>query len=83
MRTTVIDDLLDYYGDTPDTAERRVREALVLDLLRRHAVSTGRAAELLGIDRLAMMRLMSEHGIPVFDLAPEEFAEELKILRRS
>ena len=81
MSTTAIDDLLDFFGDTPEHAQRIVRERLVLDLLRRHAISSGRAAEVLGIDRLSMMRLQSADGIPVFDLDPEEFAAELDLLR--
>ncbi len=80
MQTIDIDDLVAYFGDTPEVAERKVRETLVLDLLRRHDVSSGRAAELLGVDRLAMMRLQSANGIPVFDLDPEELATEVRIL---
>ncbi|MBA3415896.1 MAG: UPF0175 family protein [Chloroflexia bacterium] len=79
MSTSAIDDLLTFFGDTPEHAYQTVRERLVLDLLRRHEISSGRAAELLGIDRLTMMRLQSADGIPVFDLDAEEFAEEFRL----
>lgn len=76
MSVSTIDDLLGFFGDTPERAGSTIRERLVLDLLGRHEISSGRAAEFLKIDRLAMMRLQSADGIPVFDLDPDDFVEE-------
>jgi predicted HTH domain antitoxin len=83
MVAASLDDLLPLFGDNPEDAERTVCERLDLDLLRRGEISAGRAAELLGIDRLAMMRLQSADGIPVFDLSREELSEDIGRLRSS
>ena len=48
-------------------AERQAREAYVLALLRQGDISTGRAAELLGVDRWQLADVMSARGISPFD----------------
>ena len=77
LNAASIDDLLDFFGDTPEQAGQKIRERLVLDLLQRQVISSGRAAELLGLDRLTMMRLQSANGIPVFGLSAEEQAGDI------
>jgi predicted HTH domain antitoxin len=56
----------------------KVKEAFVMELLREHYVSQGKAAELLGIDRHVLFDLMSKYRIPVIDFTPEELEAELK-----
>ena len=60
-------------GEVPD----RMRETLVMDLLRRHVISQGKAAELLGITRHDLFDLMAKHRVPVIDLTEEELQREL------
>lgn len=48
-------------------AERKAREAFVLELLRQGEISAGRAAELLEIDRWRLSELMFAHRISPFD----------------
>ncbi len=57
-------------------AERLAREAFVLSVLRQGDISAGRAAEVLGIDRWTLDKLMSDHGISPFgdNLTAEELA---------
>ncbi|HEU5434102.1 MAG TPA: UPF0175 family protein [Thermomicrobiales bacterium] len=71
-------DLLAATGEDRMTFERRAREAIVLDLVRRGQISMGRGARELGIDRLAFMRLANANGIPVFDLSEEEWNAEVQ-----
>ena len=61
--------------------ERAVLELVVLDLYRRHTISAGRAAELLGIDEFAFIRHASALGIPYFDMTREELHQELERVR--
>ena len=56
----------------------KAKEALVMELLREHQVSQGKAAEILGISRYALFDLMSKYRISVIDLTPEELEAELK-----
>lgn len=64
--------------------ETKVKESLVMELLREHRLSQGKAAELLGLDRDELFDLMAKYRIPVIDLTPEELKSELqKSLPRS
>jgi predicted HTH domain antitoxin len=56
----------------------KAKESLVMELLREHQVSQGKAAEVLGISRYDLFELMSKYCIPVIDLTPEELEAELK-----
>ena len=58
--------------------EKRVREALVMDLLREHQLSQGKAAELLGLSRHELFDLMARHHVPVIDLSADELKSELQ-----
>jgi predicted HTH domain antitoxin len=64
-------------GD-PDLA---AKECVVLELYRRGAISSGKAAELLGMERLEFIRYSGRLGIPYFRLSAEELAGELQQLR--
>lgn len=48
-------------------AERKAREAFVLELLRQGDISAGRAARMLDIDRWQLSELMFAHQVSPFD----------------
>jgi predicted HTH domain antitoxin len=77
---TIHDDVADLLGDTPEQIERHVYEVLVLDLYRRHVISAGRAAEILGMEKFAFIRWSGSRGIPFIDMTKEEWEEELRVL---
>ena len=56
---------------------RKMKELLVLDLLRKGEISQGKASELLEIDRHALFDLMDKYDIPAIDMTEEELKEEL------
>ena len=56
--------------------ERSATELIVVELYRRGLVSGGKAAELLGMDRLAFIRYADRLGIPYFNLSEEEWEAE-------
>ena len=55
----------------------KAKEALVMELLREHHVSQGKAAEILAISRHELFDLMTKYQVPVIDLTEEELATEL------
>lgn len=60
-------------------AERKAKEAFVLELLRHGDISAGRAAKLLDVSRWDLSGLMSEAGIsPFAEVTAEELAAEVK-----
>lgn len=56
----------------------KAREALVMELLREHRISQGKAAEILEITRSELFTLMAKYQVPVVDLSPEELRSELE-----
>jgi hypothetical protein len=58
--------------------ERTALELIVLELYRRHTISSGKAAHLLGMDRGDFIVFASGLGIAYFDLSEEQWAAELQ-----
>lgn len=56
----------------------KVKESLVMELLREHRISQGKAAEILGVHRSDLFPLMTRYQVSVIDLNPEELDEEIK-----
>jgi predicted HTH domain antitoxin len=59
--------------------DRPIQEAareIVLELYRRGTISSGKAAELLGMLRLEFIRHASRLGIPHIDMTPDEWEAE-------
>ena len=58
--------------------EAKVKEALVMELLREHRLSQEKASEILGLDRHELLNLMAKYQVPVIDLTAEELKSELQ-----
>jgi len=56
----------------------KAKEAFVMELLREHRVSQGKAAEILGIPRHDLFPLMGKYQVAVVDLSPDELQDELR-----
>jgi predicted HTH domain antitoxin len=65
MRTVALDDELATLIAGEKPLDEATREALVMDLFRRGRISTGKACELLGLDRAAFIHRAKEHNVPV------------------
>jgi predicted HTH domain antitoxin len=66
-------------ADLPEAeAAAKAKEAFVMELLREHRVSQGKAAEMLGVTRHELFALMTKYQVPVIDLTPEELRTELE-----
>ena len=64
-------------------AERKAKEAFVLELLRQGDISAGRAAKLLNISRWDLSELMSAAGIsPFAEVTAEELTAEVETALR-
>jgi hypothetical protein len=58
-------------------ATARAREAAVLELYRLSRMTSGRAADLLGIERADFLTLAGSRHIATIQLTPQELTEEL------
>jgi predicted HTH domain antitoxin len=57
-----------------------VKELAILELYRRRQISSGKAAELLKMERMEFVRFASRQGIAFYDLSDDEFVAEMKLL---
>jgi len=72
-------DLVDLFHDVRGRPEEKLKEYLVLELYRRREISSGKAAEWLGMSRLEFIHYTSRLGIPYIDLDGQELEEEIRI----
>lgn len=70
------------YGYGTTELEACLRQWLAISLFTERQISSGRAAELLGISKTAFLDLLDKHGVAYFDMTEEEFSEELAALNR-
>ena len=75
LRIELPDDALD--GMSEEQAQAVAREALLVKLYDLGMISTGWAAEILGISRRAFLDLLGEYGVSEFD-EEMELAEEMR-----
>ena len=74
------EDLATILQGSDESVEDVAKELMVLELYRRGTLSSGRAAELLGMPRVAFIKHASRIGIPYFDMSDEEWEAERQLL---
>ena len=62
--------------------EERILELILLELVREQRISTGKAAELLGISKWEFVPKLAENDIPYFTESPEELVTQLETVNR-
>jgi predicted HTH domain antitoxin len=80
MRTVTLDEELAALIEGERSLDEAAREALVMDLFHRGKISTGKACELLGLDRSAFVRRANEHNVPVYLTTDKEWEADLAAL---
>ena len=79
MSTVKLDlgeDLVALLHQLNQPVERAARELIVLELYRRGALSSGKAAQLLGMRRVQFIHHASRQGIPYLAMTPREWEKE-------
>ncbi|NLY00159.1 MAG: UPF0175 family protein [Rhodopirellula sp.] len=76
---TIPDEALSALADSPGEAADELRMLAAVKLFELKKVSSGAAAYLAGIPRVEFLRRLVDYGVPVFDMSPEEFAEETRL----
>jgi predicted HTH domain antitoxin len=75
-------DLIELLEELQRPAKQAARELIVLELYRQGEVSSGRAAQLLGMEREEFIRYASKQGIPYFQLEGDELHRELGAIKK-
>lgn len=80
MRTVTLDDELAALLEGDQPLVEATREALVMGLFRRGKISTGKACELLSLDRTAFLQRAKDHNVPVHLTTEREWEADLAAL---
>jgi len=64
-----------------ETSDALLR-SYIISLYRQDRISSGKAANLLGIHRLTFIRMLAEEDIPYLDYTSEELEHEVEAVRR-
>ena len=65
-------------GETPRDAARQLAELAYVELFRRGEVSSGWAAERLGISKDDFREMLNAHDVPYIDMTEEELRQEVE-----
>lgn len=60
----------------------RLRELIAIELFREGRISSGKGAELVGISKLAFIRLLAQHDVAYFTHSPNELASEVDTVEK-
>ena len=71
------DYILKGFGWKESEAPQRIREALVMELLRLDRLTESEAAEALDLDRWELLDVMGRYRVPAIRMTPDELNEEL------
>ncbi len=70
----------------PDIPERqlgnRLRELIVLELVREGRISSGKGAEITGMGKGDFIRLMARNGISCFTETPDELGDQIEMMEK-
>ena len=71
------EEVVTWFGWHEKDISYKVREALVMELLRRHVISQGKAAELLELSPWDIHEVMGRYQVSAVDMTPDEVQREL------
>ena len=74
---TLPDYILPGFGWQESEAPYRIREALVMELLRLDRISEAEAAESLDLDRWQLLTVMGRYRVPAIRITRDELKDEL------
>lgn len=78
------EEVLTGFGWQEAEVPHRVREALVMELVRLDRLSEAQAAEFLGLNRWELLETMGRYRVPAIRISAEELRQELTVeIKRS
>jgi predicted HTH domain antitoxin len=75
------DDLVGLILQLDQPLHKSIRELIVLELYRQAKISSGKAGQLLDMNRFEFIRYASRLGIPYFDMTKDEWETEKNLLQ--
>ena len=68
-------------GVTPDQAAACLKKLALIDLFRCGEVSSGYAADVLGMGKWDFIELLGQHGVPYIDLSEDDLPQQVEVAR--
>ena len=75
LRIELPEEIVELFGE--EELEASLKKWAVLELVRADKLSSGKAAEILGVTRWEFMELMSSHDVPMADFPEEELERQV------
>ena len=79
VQITVPKDMAPFIATSDRTKMTRQNAMILYPYIRDLTISHGRAAEILGVNKIDLIEFYGSIGIPYLDQTPEEIEEELRI----
>lgn len=70
--------LANYFEVNDSEYTKRIQELMAYQLIKDDIITFGKAAEILGIDKITLITRLGEMGIPYFDHEINEVQEDVK-----
>lgn len=80
IEIAVPEEIINLLG-SEEEARKEVKEAFILDLVRRGKISKGKAAELMGISLWDLPELLAQYQMPWFHYRKEDMERDLATLK--
>lgn len=80
VKIEIDDELAAILSQSKQSLERAAKEMIVLELYRQGTISSGKAAEILGIARIDFIKYASGLGIDYITMTDEEWQAELDVV---
>lgn len=82
LELTFPSEVLDTLETTYQDSAEAIKEAAVLELYREGKISSGKAAEILGMERFEFVKYAVMKGIPYIRMTSEELDDEVRLLQK-
>ena len=74
-------DIIPIFTKKEEELANKIKELAVIELFREGKISSGKAADILGMQRFEFIRYISRQGIPYFDMDKEELERDIFVAR--
>jgi predicted HTH domain antitoxin len=82
LKVALPERVVELLGPSPEEAVRELQILAFIELFRRGEVSSGWAAERLGISRWDFIQLLGKHDVPYINISEEELEREIQAAMR-
>ncbi len=79
LNVSLPEQAIELLGPAPEQAARELQILAFIELFRRGEISSGWAAEYLGIGRWDFIELLAKHDVPYIDMTEEELRKDVEV----